>query len=217
MADNDIAPPSRVRVALIDDHLAIRVGLAGLFSPYPDFDVVASAASVPEALMQTMRIDVVVLDLRLKDGSTIAQNAQLLRSVGARVVAFTSGDSLTLIHEATRGGVVAIVRKSDSFERLIDAVHRVMRGEVVVMPSWAVGEEGEGTSFADARLTAREREVLARYAAGARAEEVAQALFISRDTVLMHVKRVRAKYAAVGRAAPSKVHLLRRALEDGLL
>ena len=63
----------------------------------------------------------------------------------------------------------------------------------------------------------REAEVLALYASGETAERVARLLFISRETVLDHVRRIRTKYAAADRAAPTKVDLYRRAVEDGLV
>ena len=71
--------------------------------------------------------------------------------------------------------------------------------------------------FVRVSLTAREAEVLELYAAGETAERVAEALFISRETVLDHVRRIRAKYAAADRPAPTKVDLYRRAVEDGHL
>ncbi|MBN9194679.1 MAG: helix-turn-helix domain-containing protein, partial [Microbacterium sp.] len=63
----------------------------------------------------------------------------------------------------------------------------------------------------------RETEVLRLYAGGQTADLVAAALFISRDTVNDHIRRIRAKYAAAGRPAPTKVDLFKRAVEDGLV
>lgn len=68
-----------------------------------------------------------------------------------------------------------------------------------------------------AALTRRESEVLALYASGETAERVAEELFVSQATVIDHIRRIRAKYAAVDRAAPTKVDLFRRAVEDGLI
>jgi DNA-binding NarL/FixJ family response regulator len=71
--------------------------------------------------------------------------------------------------------------------------------------------------FVRVHLSPREAEVLGLYASGETAERVAALLFISRDTVLDHIRRVRTKYAQVDRAAPTKVDLYRRAVEDGLI
>ncbi len=64
-------------------------------------------------------------------------------------------------------------------------------------------------------LSAREIEVLLAWLGADSKDDVAEALFISASTVSTHVARIRAKYAAVGRAAPTKTHLFARALQDG--
>lgn len=64
-------------------------------------------------------------------------------------------------------------------------------------------------------LSSREVEVLLTWLVAESKEDAAAELFISASTVSTHLARIRAKYAAVGRAAPSKTHLLARALQDG--
>ena len=64
-------------------------------------------------------------------------------------------------------------------------------------------------------LSSREVEVLLAWMATESKEDAANTLFISQSTVSTHISRIRAKYAAVGRPAPTKTHLLVRALQDG--
>ncbi|ROZ98650.1 DNA-binding response regulator [Gordonia sp. OPL2] len=64
-------------------------------------------------------------------------------------------------------------------------------------------------------LSSREVEVLLAWLAAESKDEAASALFISASTVSTHLARIRAKYSAVGRDAPTKTHLLARALQDG--
>ncbi|MGB3697067.1 MAG: LuxR C-terminal-related transcriptional regulator [Gordonia sp. (in: high G+C Gram-positive bacteria)] len=64
-------------------------------------------------------------------------------------------------------------------------------------------------------LSTREIEVLLAWMAAESKEDAATKLFISQSTVSTHISRIRAKYAAVGRHAPTKAHLLARALQDG--
>ncbi len=64
-------------------------------------------------------------------------------------------------------------------------------------------------------LSGREIEVMLAWLAADSKEEAATRLFISASTVSTHVSRIRAKYAAAGRPAPTKAHLLARALQDG--
>nr|WP_237421987.1 LuxR C-terminal-related transcriptional regulator [Gordonia sp. SID5947] len=75
--------------------------------------------------------------------------------------------------------------------------------------------DGAMTSHRRPVLSAREVEVLLGWLAAESKEDAAAALFISASTVSTHLARIRAKYSAVGRDAPTKTHLLARALQDG--
>lgn len=81
---------------------------------------------------------------------------------------------------------------------------------------WASAVEGD-RAFADAQLSVREREVVRLYATGLPLKAVADRLGISYSTAKENITRVRVKYVEVGRPAPTKVDLLRRAMEDGLV
>jgi DNA-binding NarL/FixJ family response regulator len=81
-----------------------------------------------------------------------------------------------------------------------------------------VGSAVEGDrAFADAQLSQREREVLRLYEAGLPLKVVADRLGVAYSTAKENITRVRVKYVEVGRPAPTKVDLLRRAMEDGIL
>ncbi len=82
--------------------------------------------------------------------------------------------------------------------------------------NWAAALDSD-CAFVSAELTEREAEVLALYASGETAERVGRQLFITRETVLDHIRRIRVKYAAVARPAHTKVDLYRRAVEDGIM
>ncbi|MGW0453497.1 response regulator transcription factor [Gordonia sputi] len=66
-----------------------------------------------------------------------------------------------------------------------------------------------------ARLSAREVEVLVAWLHSESKEEAARQLFLSATTVSTHISRIRAKYSAIGRPAPSKAALFVRAIQDG--
>lgn len=109
-----------------------------------------------------------------------------------------------------------MVRKSELPSVVVDAVRAVLRGEVVATADWAAALDSD-SGFVSAELSRREAEVLALYAAGETAERVGRQLFITRETVLDHIRRIRAKYAAVDRPARTKIDLYRRAVEDGIV
>ncbi|MFT2817041.1 response regulator [Leifsonia sp. A12D58] len=207
------------RVALIDDHEIVARGFADLFATIPDVVVVATTDSVTNLLESSAAregVDLVILDLRLSDGSTVSDNVDRLRANGTAVLAFTGGDDANLMRAAARGGVLGVVRKSEPTAVLLDAVARAAAGETVVSTEWAAALDGD-PDLADAGLSPREREVLSLYAAGAKAPLVADRTGLSELTVVDYIRRVRSKYERVGRTASTKIDLYKRALEDGIL
>jgi DNA-binding NarL/FixJ family response regulator len=207
------------KVALIDDHEIVARGFADLFSTIPDVVVVATTDTVTNLLESSAAragVDLVILDLRLSDGSFVSDNVDRLRASGAAVLAFTGGDDATLMRAAARGGVLGVVRKSEPTAVLLDAVARAAAGETIVSTEWAAALDGD-PDLADAGLSPREREVLSLYAAGAKAPLVADRTGLSELTVVDYIRRVRSKYERVGRPASTKIDLYKRALEDGIL
>ncbi len=204
-----------LRIGLVDDHPTMILGTTAVINAQTDMQVVAAAPNVPE-LLAWGGFDAVLLDLNLGDGSTPAENIRALAAVPARVIAYTSGERPELVRQAARAGADAVIRKSEEPGILVDAIRRVARGLPVASSDWADALDTDA-EFVAARLTRREAEVLALYASGETAERVAAALFISKETVYDHVRRIRAKYLALDRPAHTKLDLLRRAVEDGLL
>lgn len=206
----------RQRVGFVDDHPAMRIGLAALLSKAPDLQLVATSDSVKGLLQEAAVLDVVLLDLILADGSTPADNIRALQIAGYPVLALTSGERPQLVREAGRSGVAGMVRKSEPAEVILSAIRAVLRGEVAATPDWAAALDSDAR-FVSARLTPREAEILELYASGETAERVAAELFISRETVVDALKSIRAKYAEAERPVRNKVDLFRRAVEDGIL
>jgi DNA-binding NarL/FixJ family response regulator len=205
-----------LRLAVIDDHPALLLGARAALESQPDMHVVATAAGVDDLLAQRVEVDIVLLDLVLGDGSRVADNVTRLRATGAPVLAYSGSDQPALLREAARAGASGVIRKTEPPEAIAAAVRTVAAGGVAAGADWAAALEDDH-SFVSAKLSAREREVLALYAAGETAERVAAALFVSRETVVDHIRRIRAKYAAADRPARTKVDLYRRAVEDGLV
>lgn len=210
---------SQYRVALIDDHEIVAHGFATLFATIPEILVVATVSTVSELLESAAAqesIDLVILDLRLSDGSAVTANVDRLRAAGSQVLAFTGGDDAQLMRCAARSGVLGVVRKSESVGVLLDAITRAAAGETIASTEWAAALDGD-PDLSDAGLSPREREVLSLYAAGAKAPLVASRTGLSELTVIDYIRRVRSKYERVGRPANTKVDLYIRALEDGIL
>ncbi len=209
------------RVALIDDHESVRLGLEAACERAETKDVVFSGSSVTEYLTWRSKTgaapaDVVVLDLTLGDGTTVTENVRRLVMDGSSVIIHSVADRPAAVREALAAGAAGVVSKSSRIDDVIAAVATVARGEPLNNVEWASAVEGD-REFADAQLSAREREVLRLYAAGLPLKVVADRLGVAYSTAKENIPRVRVKYVEVGRPAPTKVDLLRRAMEDGIL
>jgi DNA-binding NarL/FixJ family response regulator len=209
-------PRPPLRIALVDDHEIVRVGIADLLSQHPSVQVVASVSSVAELFAEARELDLVVLDLRLSDGSVPGENVTAIRDHGLEVLVLTGGDDPRLVRSAARAGVLGVMRKAAPASEIVDALLRAGAGETVATTDWAAALDAD-TDLPDARLSTRERQILALYASGEKAQSVAFKTGLSRDTVANYISRIRVKYANVGRPAHTKVDLHRRAIEDGLM
>lgn len=206
-----------VRVAIVDDHEAVRLGFAGA-CPEFNFNLTGSAPTVDELLAQIDGKDceVVVTDLSLADGSFVAENVEKLVEYGAAVLIFSIADKPTLMRAALRAGAIAIVPKSQPMAELAEAIRLASRGAIINNSETSAMIDADAL-FKDANLSLREREVLSLYASGMSLKQVAYELKIKPSSAKEHIDRVRVKYAKLGREAATKVDLFRRALEDGIL
>lgn len=206
-----------IRVAILDDHEAIRLG----FSNYCESsgnELVGSAATVGELLDQIQGQDcsVVVADLSLADGSQVSENVARLVAAGSAVLIFSIADKPSLIRAAVRAGATAIVAKSKPMEFLFKAIELASQGAIINNAETSATIDADLT-FKEASLSAREREVLSLYASGMSLKQVAFQLQIKQSSAKEHIDRVRVKYAKLGRDAATKVDLFRRAVEDGII
>lgn len=205
-----------VRIAIVDDHELVAVAFEALLAGEPDLLCVQRSTSALELTRWPREVDLVVLDLQLRDGSDPAQNIAALSEWGAGVLVLTSGENPYLVREASRADPLGILRKSAPSEVILDAVRLAARGEPVTSAEWASALDSDPL-IAAAPLTDREREVLELYASGVGAKQVAAQLFVSENTVNDHLKRIKRIYRDLGRPAATKVELYQRGIEDGFV
>ncbi len=209
------------RVGLIDDHESVRLGLEAACARSGAAEVVFSGNTVVEYVRwrsenDAAPADVVVLDLMLGDGATVTENVVRLVDAGSQVIIHSVADRPAAVREALSAGALGIISKSARANDVIDAISTVARGEMLDNVEWASAVDGD-REFADAQLSPRERDVLRLYATGLPLKEAAERLGIAYSTAKENITRVRYKYVEVGRPAPTKIDLLRRAMEDGLV
>jgi DNA-binding NarL/FixJ family response regulator len=211
-------PPRRgVRVAIVDDHESVRLGLKAAFAD-DGYDVVLVASTVPELIagLAGREVDVTVLDLSLGDGSSVTENVKSVQAAGSAVLVHSIADRVALVREALAAGAAGVIPKSSATKTVIAAAATVARGEVLNNLEWATAIDAD-RDFAKAQLGRREREILHLYASGLPLKLAAEQLGIGYSTAREYLDRIRVKYVEVGRPAPTKVDLLRRAVEDGIL
>jgi DNA-binding NarL/FixJ family response regulator len=206
-----------VRVAVVDDHESVRLGLLAACMR-EGFTFVEEGATVAElvAKLAGRECDVVVLDLSLGDGSSITDNVKTIQATGAAVLVHSIADRAAGVREALAAGAAGVIPKSAATATVMAAIRTVARGEVLNNLEWASAIDAD-VEFAKAQLGRRERDVLNLYASGLPLRMVAEQLGIAPSTVREYLDRIRVKYVEVGRPAPTKVDLLRRAVEDGIL
>ena len=181
-----------VRVLLIDDHAMVRHGLREILGHSPDIEVVGEAGKASEALemIRALQPDVLVVDVQLADVSGI-EIVEVSKSLapGTRSLILSAHRGGDLVLRAMRAGAQGYLLKDAAGSTLVDAIHALQRGEMVLAPpvsaelSTALGTRRE-TAHA---LTEREIEVLGLIAQGLRNKEIARKLSLTEATVKYHV------------------------------
>ena len=193
----------RTRVVLVDDHVLIREGLRRAFEHTDEFEVVGEAGSVADAvaLVGELTPDVVVMDVRLPDGSGL-DAARALRAsqpqVGIVVLTMYAGDEQ--LFDALESGASAFVAKSAPAEDVVTAARHAAAAPTNFSAADLAGAMRRRLEPGGPQLTHREREILELLSDGLAIPAIAKQLFISESTAKTHVSRVYEKLGAANRA-----------------
>jgi DNA-binding NarL/FixJ family response regulator len=203
---SDQAP---IRVFSVDDHPLLREGIAAIINNQPDMSMVAQAATGCEAieLFRRHAPDITLMDLRLPDMSGIdALIAIRAESPEARVIMLTTFEGDVEIQRALKAGARGYLLKSTPPKELMETIRRVHAGSKGI-PQQIAAHLAEHIS--DESLTEREVVVLRHVAEGNRNRDIASKLFISEETVKVHVKHIMDKLGASDRTQAVSIALRR--------
>jgi DNA-binding NarL/FixJ family response regulator len=207
-----------LRVAIVDDHPMFRMGLAAAIAEMDGIDLVGEAQRAEQvaALVAEAAPDVVLLDVRLPDGSGLEVNRWLAaHHPDVRVVLLTMSEDHDTALTALRDGASGYLVKGAGPQRVEHALRSVAAGDVVLDQSLAqaVSELAQVRRAAAVarpfpQLTDREFDILVLVAEGMDNQTIARRLVLSPKTVRNHVSNVFAKIQANDR--PHAVVLARR-------
>src|SRR5580704_12884933 len=188
-----------IRILSVDDHPLLREGIAAVTNSQQDMQVIADASSAKDALQQYLkhRPDVTLMDLRLPDKSGIDTMIAIRTEFPeARVIILTTFEGDVEIQRALEAGARAYLLKSMPPKELLEVIRQVHAGKKRVPPQLAA-QLAEHMS--DEALTTREIEVLSQIAEGNRNRDIGQKLFITEETVKVHIKHIMEKLGASDR------------------
>jgi DNA-binding NarL/FixJ family response regulator len=207
-----------ISIAAVDDHPIVLDSVSGWVTVGEgDIQVVGTAATVDVLLAGPGRhADVVLLDLDLNDGTTVERNVVAILAAGPAVLVLSAADKPLAVRAAMRAGALGYALKNEQTRQIQEAIREVAAGKSWISPRLAYILATDDAADRPA-LSHQERRALQLYATGMPLKSVARKMTISDETVKQYLGRVREKYARAGRAAPTKLELYYRAVEDGHL
>lgn len=196
------------RVMICDDHEVVREGLRGLIGRQAEMSLVAEASTAAEAIEAAGRSkpDVVIMDVRLPDGSGV-EACRSIREVRpeTKVIMLTSYADDEALFASIIAGASGYLLKQTRGQAVVDAVIAVAAGRSLLDPE-VTGKvlerlrESRAEDPALAALTEQERKVLAGLAEGKTNREIGEVLFLSEKTVKNYVSRILDKLGLSRRA-----------------
>jgi len=185
-----------IKILSVDDHHLIREGIATVISSQTDMELIAHASSGIDAvrLYRQHRPDITLMDVRLPGLSGIDATIEICAEFpDARIIMLTTFDGDVEVQRALKAGARGYFLKSLPPDELTKAIRDVHAGKKRIQTELAARM---AEHMGEDRVTAREIQVLECVAAGRHNREIGEHLFISEETVKVHLKRIMSKLGA---------------------
>lgn len=200
----------KIRVIIIDDHPLMRNGIKQLLALQKVFDVVGDAGSGSDGINLALQSspDLIILDLNMK-GLSGLDTLKGLRAecVDARIVVLTVSDAKNDIFTLIDAGADGYLLKDTEPDILIEQLKRIAQGEVILSESIKnLLIEGRPEDEPIKSLTDREMDVLRLIATGLSNKQIATKLFISEETVKVHIRNLLRKLNVHSRVAATVLY-----------
>jgi DNA-binding NarL/FixJ family response regulator len=202
-----------IRVLIVDDEELVRTGFHAILDAHEDISVVGEADDGASGIDAAMRLspDVVLMDIRMRNVDGLEATRTILARMPKppRIVVLTTFDYDEYVYEAIKAGASAFLLKDSPQEQLVTAVRVVAAGDALLHPSItrrliedfaARPTPRSGTPPELQQLSERELDVMREVARGRSNAEIAERLYLSRDTVKTHLGHVFSKLGLRDRA-----------------
>lgn len=201
----------KIKVLLIDDHPLMRRGIKQLIELEEHFEVIGDVGNGDEGIALALKNepDLIILDLNMK-GLSGLDILKALRNdeVGARIVILTVSDSKADIFALIDAGADGYLLKDTEPDVLLNQIKQIANGEVILSDSIKdLLLERRPSQDPIYSLTEREMDVLQLIATGASNKQIAGALFISEETVKVHIRNLLRKLNVHSRVAATVLYL----------
>ncbi|ANP71468.1 DNA-binding response regulator [Cryobacterium arcticum] len=218
MTTRDDTPP--IRLALLDDHELLLDSMGTWIAEHaPDFTLVLTSTSWADFVHRAeFPADLVLIDYQITEPVSIEARVRTCRAAGAKVIVISGLDTREARERARLAGAADYLAKDLPMAAIMDAARAVMRRVSAQRPfAPARPGSGAGPRPTSPSLSPGEATAFRLYAAGHSTKDVASEMAVQYETAKTYLRRVREKYAKVGRPASRKGDLIRRAAEDGYL
>ncbi|ABI67538.1 response regulator [Syntrophomonas wolfei] len=186
----------KARVVIADDHVLVREGLRKLLELDSNIKVIDEVGDGQGAIniARKEKPDIIIMDVNMPGTDGIVATRVIKRELpSVRIIALTVYEGEEVV-DMVKAGASAYILKDVAGSELVDTIHRVMNGEVVIYPRVAnrlVRELRQSENRkSEIRLTKREKDVLTLLVKGNTNKEMAEVMFISEKTVKNHLTSI---------------------------